>query len=152
MNRRSLLALSILAPIAACVAPTTVNAAAGDASAIASALQAIAPQLLIYIKDPALQTEILNDIAQAYTAAQSVQTATSNLAAPLVQQIIEAVQAISVIVLPVLGIPAAVLTVINAALALLPVLATAVGLSLAPFTATTMSPEQARIILKNAHA
>jgi hypothetical protein len=150
MNRRHFLATATMLPLAACAVPTTLSQAATDASTIVTALQAIAPSLLGLLKDPTLATQIQADIATAAQAAAAVATAAPTSTAPLIQQIIQAVQALATIVLPLAGLPPATASIIQAALSLLPGLATAAGLSAATSTVPAMPPEAARLILRAA--
>lgn len=151
MKRRLFLTLAGIAPLAACAnRPTTISTAAGDAETLAAALQAIAPQLLVFVADPATKATIQADIALAVQSAASVQAATSGAATPLVAQIIQAVQAIASVVLPIAGIPAATFEVLNAALNLLPTLAAAVGILAVSSAPRKESPAQARVTLKAA--
>ncbi len=132
-------------------APTTISAAAGDASTLAAAVKAIAPQLLAQATDPATAAKIQADIDAVAVAAAAVQTATAGADTSQVQQLVAVVNALANVALPLVGLPPGLVTVVQAAVALLPVMAQAVGLTGAT-AAPSMDPAAARLILTKAAA
>lgn len=146
MKRRSLILLS-LSPFVSCATPLTVSQGASDAKLISQALSAIYPQISPLILNADLAGKAQAALSVITAASSAIANQKGDNAAPLVQQIISAVQALAGVVLPLVNLPPAFVPVIQAALALLPSLAASAGLALDEPTVEALPPQGARLIL-----
>lgn len=155
MNRRALLATTLLAPLAACAsgAPSPSQVIV-DVQSIAGGLSAVLPTILAAVGvGTATAAQISGYVADVQAAASALGKATASAAAsPLAQQIIADVQAVAPIALAIVGLPPSTVAVIQAALSLLPAIAAALGLTSAPSTVPTFDPATARLLLLGASA
>jgi len=154
MKRRTILfgAASVSALALAGCAGQTPTQLQSDVTAISQGLSGIVSALKAIPSVPA------NIVAEAQTAISAIQTNAATIAAALtpqasvVQQIAQAVTTLSTLLTPFFPLSAPVAGVVQAALALVPVILAAVGVQSAGASLSTMTPEQARLVLRAAAA
>jgi hypothetical protein len=161
ISRRSILAVTPLAALAACAgqsADQTIATVAADANTIAGGLQGVLAQLGP-LNVPGLTPSVISTVgvavSQIQTVAASISGVTSAAAAqPLVQKIETYLNTI-VAALAGLPLPPPVSTALQAAAILLPIIEVAVGLVVqqaAKAAPGAISPDEARMILRGSAA
>lgn len=154
MKRRTLvLAIPALSLVGCATGTTTPAQFVADAKSLASALSATLPVILPLVTDSATANKISTYVADAANITTTLSSsASATTAVSVAQQIIGDVQAVAPIVLALANLSPQTAAVINAALSLLPALAAQVGLSSASPIAPAYTPDQARVILRNAQS